>query len=354
MQNPGPSGYVGQTYTVEYTVNGSLDGTTLGPAIVAPQSNDDPQQIYRPNVPGDLGLIDVDYVVEAAGGGRLGAKGPRVVNVVWIEAPVVGGASAAIQVVDNVDGSPNVQRTIDPLVGVSQFYRDTPFLVPQGSMLRLVDFVNPGGGGGPIKVRLTIQDAENLSAAQAAICSCGGDSISAIITPPSTGLQVVGLNAAFVGSVNDTVGRFDGATVNLGDRALADWVTRNTGFEAANGTEFKITLAGIYGVVGYLATVNDGIIEAGVTLDGTPTVDPVMSNANTLANFRRRLTTLGVADDINASFSGFAMVTAARAGGAATGVIRFQVSNGAGGPPTDPPINADDCVLKIIRLANLG
>jgi hypothetical protein len=349
-----PGGYENQTYTVEITVNGPLDGATLGPPVTALVANDDPQQIYRPDDVDALGLIDVDYIVEASGSRRLGAMAARIVHVLWIsDAPVPGDAGAAVQVVDNVDSSPVTQTTIAPLVGLTQFYRDTPFLVPQGSMLRLVGFSNPGGA--PIKVRLTIQYVEDMIAAQAAICRCNSaEGQSALITPVSTGLQVTGLNAAFVGSTNDTTGRFDGLTVNLGDRALADWVTRNTGSEATDGTEFKITLPGLYGVVGYLATTANGNIEGGVTLDGIPTIDPVMSDVRTLSHYFRRLSTLGGADSINASYSGFAMVTEARAAGAATGVIRYQVSNNAGGPPTNPPLNAADCVLKIVRLANLA
>lgn len=157
--NPQPPGYVGQPYTIEFTVLGDLDGFTLSPPIDVPSTNDDPQQIYRPNIVDSLGLIDVDYIVAAEGDGRLGAVGARIVQVVWINSPVVGGASAAIQVVDNVDGTPIVQRTIAPLVGLQTFYQDTPFLVPQGSMLRLLGFSNPSGS--PIKVRLTIQYVED-------------------------------------------------------------------------------------------------------------------------------------------------------------------------------------------------
>ncbi len=169
--NAGVSGYVNQTYTVEYTVPGNLDGSTLGPALIVPDSdNEDPQQIYRPVVPGNLGLIDVDYVIEATGNGRLGARGARIVHQVWIESPVAGDVRAALQVVDNVDASPTTQETIASLVGLSQFFRTSPFLVPQGSMLRLVGFTNPGAS--TIKVRLSVSYVEDLTAAQQAICAC--------------------------------------------------------------------------------------------------------------------------------------------------------------------------------------
>lgn len=198
--SPSPPGYVGQTYTVEYTVFGSLDGSTLGPALIVPSNdNEDPQQIYRPNVPGDLGLIDVDYVVETEGDERLGATGPRLVHVVWIDSPVVGGAAAALQIVDDVDGSPAIQTVVDPLVGLSQFYRNTPFLVPQGSMLRLVDFTNPGPSA--IKIRLTIQYVDDLITAQQIVCACATGT-AGTTSPPSTFVQesiatenVVGVDA---------------------------------------------------------------------------------------------------------------------------------------------------------------
>lgn len=177
------------------------------------------------------------------------------------------------------------------------------------------------------------------------------------VSPPvadnfqSTALQVLDLNAAFVGTTNDTVGRFDGATGNLGDRALADWAIRNTGDEAADGTEFKITLRGIYGVVGYLATTNAGTVECGVSMDGATTTDPNFASGATLANVRR---TLAAGDVVNYSLTGFALVTAARAANASLGIIRFNVSSGGGAAPTSPPLNAADCGMKIYRIADLA
>ena len=170
-----PSGYFNQTYTVEYTVPGSLDGSTLVPTLlrVPSSDNEDPQQIYRPDVEDNVGLIDVDYVVNAPD--QRGARGHRIIHVVWIDSPVVGAAGAAMQVVDAVDGPPIVQEEVAPLVGLSTFYRDRPFLVPQGSLLRLVGFTNPGPTS--IKVRLSIEFTDNLVEAQEAICVCEGGEV---------------------------------------------------------------------------------------------------------------------------------------------------------------------------------
>ncbi len=225
--NPAVSGYANQTYTVEFTVPRNLDGSTLGPAIVVPTSNTDPQQIYRPPViANDLGLVDVDYVVEDSGDERLGTRGARIVHVVWIESPVGAAASAGIQVGDNVDGTFTLQETIDVIAaGATRFYRDRPFLVPQGSILRLFGFTNPGPD--PIKVRLTIEYVEDLSAAQQAICECEGGITGATgATGPTGPTGATGATGASNGGVIGFGSRGISATTTT--RFLDPW------WEAAN------------------------------------------------------------------------------------------------------------------------
>lgn len=167
-----PSGYFNQTYTVEYTIPGSLDGSTFVPLNIAvPSENDDPQQFYRPEIEDNAGLFDVDYVVNEFN--RRGATGARFITQIWLVSPVTGGADAEIQVVDAVDGAPIVQEVVASLVGLTEFFRTIPPVeVPQGSLLRIVGFTNSGVES--IKLRLTITFTNDLIAASAALCECEG------------------------------------------------------------------------------------------------------------------------------------------------------------------------------------
>jgi len=165
-----PSGYFNQTFTVEYTIHGSLDGVTLVPdELQAPAHNDDPQQFYRIEVEGNAGLFDVDYLVNTFN--RRGAVGTRLIHVTWISSPVAGAVDAEINVVDAIDGPVLVQEAIDSLSGLTTYYRRSPPIwVPQGSLLQISGFTNLGID--TIKVRLTIQFTDDLTAAQMAVC-CG-------------------------------------------------------------------------------------------------------------------------------------------------------------------------------------
>lgn len=177
MTHPTNAAYADQTYMVEFEVPGSLDGVTPGPLIRAPSTVSDPQGIYRPVVEGDLGLIDPDYVVTDANG--LGTIGIRYVGFTWIDASVVGAAGAVIEVVDAVDGSVLVQKTIAPLVGLSTYYNKEGFTVPQGSLIRISGFA---AGPTPHRVRLWISylTEEEVAEAQADVPSSGGGGSSAV------------------------------------------------------------------------------------------------------------------------------------------------------------------------------
>ncbi len=164
-------GYQTQTYTVEFQVPGSLDGVTLSPAIQAPAKNDDPQQIFRPLVLDNLGLIDPDYVVSALGPDKQGTRGNRWISVFWLEAADVGAAGARLEVVDAVDDTVVIQEDIANLAGLTTFYRRKGILVPQGSMLRISGFPVAAT---PHKVRITIQylSLQDLLLAQKVLCEC--------------------------------------------------------------------------------------------------------------------------------------------------------------------------------------
>lgn len=147
-----PEATQGQAFTVEWTVPGSLDGTTQSPVLRAPSENADPQGIYRPEVEGDLGLIDVDYFAVSTET-RRGAIGNRYVAFFTLEASVAGGVGAALEVVDATVDPPVVQEVVEILVGVTEIFIEK-ILVPQGSVLRISGFpVGPT----PHRIRATIQ-----------------------------------------------------------------------------------------------------------------------------------------------------------------------------------------------------
>lgn len=141
-----------QTYMVEFSVPGSLDGSTESPLIQAPSSVSDPQGIYRPVVPDNMGLVDPDYVV-GPGADRRGTRGNRYIGFMFIDAATVGAPGAAIQVIDGVEGTIIVQKSIAALAGQTRYYNREGFVVPQGSLIRIVGFP---AGVRPHRVRMWI------------------------------------------------------------------------------------------------------------------------------------------------------------------------------------------------------
>jgi len=163
-----PSGYFNQTLTVEYTIRGSLDGTTLVPdEFTSPANNNDPQQIFPIDIPGNAGLFDIDYVVKEFN--RRGAIATRYIHTLWLVAPVAGAVGAEIQVVDAVNGTVRVQEIVSTLTGLTTFYRRSPPVrISQGSLLRIFGFDNPGLD--TIKLRMLIEYIIDLNVAAASIC----------------------------------------------------------------------------------------------------------------------------------------------------------------------------------------
>ena len=164
-----PDGYFNQTYMVEFEVPGALDGTTPSPDIDFAEGNDDPQQIFRPEVEGNLGLIDVDYLVSSIEGDNTGTRGNRWVGIFWLDASVAGDPGATLEVVDAITGAPVTQEAIANLNGLTRFYRRSGILVPQGSLLRINGFA---AGATPHRIRIHISQLtdDGLLFAQNVLC----------------------------------------------------------------------------------------------------------------------------------------------------------------------------------------
>lgn len=172
MSRGGGDPYRRLTYTVEYLVPGDLDGVSLPPPSRILSPNSDPQQLFRPEVPGNLGIIDPDFQVNDVD--RLGCFGNRYIPWFWLDSPVAGGAGASLDLVDITDGVPVLQKQIKDLSGLSTFFMDSGLIVPQGSALRLSGFTNPGGT--PIKVRfnlIPLQDSKVIEAQYVAVSGGG-------------------------------------------------------------------------------------------------------------------------------------------------------------------------------------
>lgn len=142
--------YQSQAFTVELSVPGALDGSSLGPPLVAPSSNPDPQGFYRPPVPGDLGIVNVDYRAVTAAE-RRGCLGNRYVAFLTLELSAPGGVGAALQVVDATVDPPFLLEEVRDLAGETDAFVEG-ILVPQGSALRLVGVPQ---GPVPHRVRFT-------------------------------------------------------------------------------------------------------------------------------------------------------------------------------------------------------
>lgn len=167
------TGYWNQTYAVEFTVEGDLDGSTLQPSLLeSPPSGDnpeDPQNLFRRRVSA-LGLVDPDYTVPEDLQGRRGTRGNRMVTYLWVTGSSNGDVGAAIELVDNVDGTPIVQKVLASLEGVTSRLLEGIF-VPQGSMIRLTGM--SGSAAQPVKVRLHIQELDQ-------------DALIELLTPAAT------------------------------------------------------------------------------------------------------------------------------------------------------------------------
>lgn len=208
--DPSPVGYFGQTYAIEFTVEGDLDGTTVSPTIDnSPPTgigNADPQQLYRRTIP-NLGLIDPDYTPAQDEDDRRGARGNRLVTFLWIEGSTPGAVGASVDVVDAIDGV-TVQQNLGSLAGVTTFYRRGIF-IPQGSMIRVSGL--SGDAASPVKVRFHVQfldNAENIADVLNAVC-CLEDSESRLeLVAQNEGLAAV-FTAAVVFTPALTLGPLD-------------------------------------------------------------------------------------------------------------------------------------------------
>lgn len=165
-----------QQVTIEYRVQGELDGLTLAPDVeldpTSPNYSIDDRDIHVVDVPGNLGIIDPDLIGPAA-------QGYRCIPWVYIDAENAGALGSNFSVVDNTPNSlgvpvPSIQEFRFATLGLPEFYSDRPTCIPQGSALAVAGY-NAAG----LKIlRLNIvapQDAlEYAGILEACCCSEAG------------------------------------------------------------------------------------------------------------------------------------------------------------------------------------
>lgn len=268
-----------QQVTIEYHVQGDLDGTTLAPDVeLDPTSEDydiDDRGIHVVDVPGDLGLIDPDLFGPAT-------QGDRCIPWVFIDSESAGVIGSAISVVDNTPNDegvpvPSLQLVRFLTFGLPDFYTDRPTHIPQGSALSIAGYNQDG-----LKiVRLNIvapHDPEEFAATLEACCC----SSAACPTPPDPTLYN-GADPYFTPGEEDY--QIGGSDLSTGTRFYWVQVTNNNS-DAGEG-----------GVIPSTEVVDAGLGSVIATFDApadTPpgqyelvAVDATDPSCNTLADVPR-------------------------------------------------------------------
>jgi hypothetical protein len=230
-----------QSITVEYTVTGSLDGTTLAPEVIIDQNDpnrtrfDQGAQIYLPDPVESLGLIDPDLLLG-------GSIGPRCIPFLTLDTTETGLAGAALDVVA-VRADPGdvfLQKQIRDLDGVAgPVYIEDNFNVAQGSNLRLSGYV---AGAEPIRVRVSvmvIQSCAELGAGDAG----NGEPVEPCCPPIVAGFAVDGAQVIPSNSLNRLLLELDGSAAQTFIFGVKKFDDPNAGGTLSVGTvPFQETL----------------------------------------------------------------------------------------------------------------
>lgn len=159
-------------------------------------------------------------------------------------------------------------------------------------------------------------------------------------------LRIVSIAATPTGSTNDTVLNFGAAATTTGPYALSTWVTAT--LDAVNGASFKILRRGKYlcTLVVRSATVAGTTVQSvAISMDtANLTGDPAAADAAMgVISTKTLLTGQQETHAISCVFH----VGDSLAGGAATGVIRFHGSNGAGATIAAAGLTLAECFATI-------
>jgi hypothetical protein len=181
-----------QTFTLEYIVDGPLDGQTIAPPIILDENSPDyvapdpVDQVYRITLPPGqaLGLIDLSLATPDAGG-----IGDRYVR--WFIAGNSENAGAfafgTLGVYDNLlrqlqlAAAPLLLETVRTINGVPGFYEKSCIFVPQGAYIGISGLAAPASGRNV--VRINVQAPRTVWEAALAEESCCCDESGGMIPP---------------------------------------------------------------------------------------------------------------------------------------------------------------------------
>jgi hypothetical protein len=136
-----------QTFTLEFLVDGALDGATEVDYDIEGVFFDE-DQIYVFSVPGNLGILNIGFFGDRT-------IGNRFIPWLWVFSSAAGVVGASVDVVDAREGlPPAVLDNVASLAGVTSRYVTPAAFVPQGAKLRFNGMTAIIGN--PIKIRFNV------------------------------------------------------------------------------------------------------------------------------------------------------------------------------------------------------
>jgi len=180
--------------TVEFVVEGELDGETPAPVVsIDPDSDDyvapDDRGIRVVRVEGNLGLIDPDF-------NGLGAQGDRCVPWVYLDTGGLAGEPDSQFAVVDVQEEEGVATPIPQVPqrfltgGMSTFFSQKPTSIPQGSSLAIYGY--PAGSDKIVRVNVVAPSTALEEAKIKEACCCSnfpcitpGEPVITSVTPNS-------------------------------------------------------------------------------------------------------------------------------------------------------------------------
>jgi hypothetical protein len=196
-----------QQMTVEYIVEGELDGVTPAPPVsIDPTSDDyvapDDRGIRVVRVPGNLGLIDPDF-------NGLGAQGDRCIPWVYLDTDGIAGAPQSgfavfdVQQEDGFTTPLNQQVPRFSIGGIPTFFSEKPTHIPQGSALGVGFY--PAGGEKIVRINVVAPNTALEEAKIKEACCCANRPC-----PPTPPPQITGLGAGFFPTEGESRTEVDG------------------------------------------------------------------------------------------------------------------------------------------------
>lgn len=172
--------------TVEYELpeGAQFDGVTLAPRVVTDIASPDAtprgdDQIFRPEVTGNIGLFDPDF------GGDDGSIGGRFVQLLDVQLSVPSTLAIGVLSARVIPGfnSEAQALVLEPVI-LQRYYNDTCIFVPQGSYLGVFGDLPQSGGALLRWAVVAATDKENLARLLDQCCCLEGSGSVITCDPP--------------------------------------------------------------------------------------------------------------------------------------------------------------------------